>query len=186
MLQVRNTTRAGRASGATLDLVLHAQALFVICLVLFGSCQREIVQKRDYRQDNGWTYWAEAQERLGKRSWEYRLAYEDRNIRVRASLLTPLGTFEQVAAEDQYSNSGWTIVSRRTSTSVPTSATRISQAELEEGFYSSSDSTKLLGTPDSWAYLGKVINPGWVSPERLFDGGFLTRHPQEDGTGKKP
>lgn len=177
MLWMCHSTRARRTGCAAVVTLGKSFTIALTCAALLWNCATQVPEKKDVREESGWSYWAESRDTLGSRSWDYKLAYENLEVQLQARLTTPFGEMQLVAAEDQYSNSGWTMISETTSSSIPVVPPTITHEALRSGFYASDGSSKLQGTPESWVYLANVKEPGWVGPERLFDKGFLSQHP---------
>lgn len=140
-------------------------------MLLFANCGETRIRPQTLEQKDGWSYWSVPQQR--GRAKDFRLSYSGREVSGPWILLTPLGEFQLLAAEDQHSASGWHKVGELSSVAVPHSSQAIAPSDLENGFYRSDDRRKLADTPDSWIHIRTGERGSWAKPELLFDPGFV-------------
>ena len=169
--ELRHAPNANRSNGT---------ALAAIGLLLALSCgpSRDTSAAAEGNRTTlgavgGWKYWIER--RAGKGSIA-QLSYQGREVHFHGSLTTPFGTLVEVSAEEPRTGSGWAKHTASSSVTIEVFGVALTGAELAAGFYSSDGKTKRPGTPDSWVYVGRVVNPGWAAPERLFDVSFAEEH----------
>lgn len=177
MLQLWNTAYAKRHDASAL-------AFITISLLLACSsagCRRSVEPQgsESFRKEaHGWVWWVDPSSGPTPRG-ESKLAYQGNEVHFPGVLITPFGTLVQVRAEDQYSGSGWAQQNQLSSLDIPYADEEITDHQLQQGFYASGPEEKLKGTPSNWVYAGRIVDPGWVSPETLNQSQFREEHPYD-------